>query len=104
MTPTGSIHPACELCRGACCEIFGLDPRQWGWPDDVCRWLEFHGEPSPIGILIDKPCCKLVGGKCSIYETRPAMCAKWPVGCQACRDCIKLRRPEQEAEILALLP
>lgn len=103
MTPTGNIHPACALCRGACCESFALNPKAWNWPADVCQWLEYHGEPSPLGILFRLPCQKLVDGKCSIYLERPEMCAQFPVGCDACKECVRTRRPEQAAEILALL-
>jgi hypothetical protein len=104
MTQDGNIHPACALCRGACCEFFALRPKAWGWPADVAQWLEFHGEPSPLEVMFNLPCKKLVDGKCSCYVDRPKMCAEFAVGSDDCRTCIKLRRrPEQAAEILKLV-
>jgi hypothetical protein len=98
-----TIHPACALCKGACCEGFALNPRAWGWPDDVSRWLEFHGERSVLGVEFDKPCKhKCSDGKCGIYydDDRPAMCASFEVGSEACLHCIKTKRIEQSEEIL----
>ena len=103
MIPTGDIHPACALCRGACCESFALNPQAWGWPAHVCQWLEFHGEPSPLGVEFPLPCKKLVDGRCSVYADRPAMCDQFAVGCDACKVCITRRRTEQVAEILKLV-
>jgi Fe-S-cluster containining protein len=97
------VNPACELCRGACCETFALDLRSVALPPDAMRWLTLHGRKSPIGWEVQQPCSALRAGKCSIYHDRPQVCRSFAPGCDACRYCVESRRPAQAAAILALL-
>lgn len=94
------MNSACELCQGACCETWALSPREWGWPEGTCRWLEFHGKPTSIGVEFGNPCKHLCNGKCSIYNDRPDVCQVFEVGSKACEHCVRTRRPEQAEEIL----
>lgn len=100
---TDDIHPACALCKGACCESFAMQPRSMGWPDHVCQWMEYHGKVTEIGVEFEQPCSKLKSGLCSVYETRPKMCQDFKVGSTGCLHAVATRRTSQEAEIKALM-
>ena len=95
------MHPACQLCRGACCESLVLHLP----PTDAGTWLGFHGQP--IGdrhVEFATPCSKLsTCGKCSIHRTRPEHCRTYAVGGPDCRATVARRRPKQAAAILAAL-
>ena len=97
-------HPACDLCKGACCETFVV-PISWQrLPPDISRWLIMHGEPTLNGIRVNSPCRALgEDGKCSIYETRPTVCDEYPVGGPACKQAIATRRPKDAAKINKLI-
>jgi Fe-S-cluster containining protein len=91
----------CDLCRGACCESIVLTPP----PTDAGRWLGYHGTPLPTGeIELATPCAHLCCGRCAIHDFRPDYCRTYEVGSAACRATVLRRRPDQAAEILALMP
>jgi len=95
------MNPACELCRGACCEAIVLPVKVQD--PDIQRWIEYHGQPTDRGIYFECKCSKLKDGKCSIYEDRPKVCRVFEVGSAGCLTAIKRRRPEQETEIRRLI-
>lgn len=100
---SSSIHPACALCHGACCEIIGIDSEL---PPSLRYnpWYKFHGIPSDVGTILRCQCSKLgTDGLCTIYATRPRCCELAPVGDKGCRTAIHLQRPDQEQAILALI-
>jgi hypothetical protein len=95
------MHPACQICRGACCESI-VTPRPPG-PDG--EWLAHHGTPLPDGrIELPLRCGKLSPcGTCTIHATRPQTCIVYEVGSPACRATVARRRPAQADEILAAM-
>lgn len=97
------MNPACELCRGACCESIVLKAPPAGDPG---RWLAYHADSLPDGSLeIQSRCTRLSGcGACMIHASRPAQCREFPVGGPDCRATVARRRPAQAAAILALMP
>ena len=100
MIPTGDIHPACALCRGACCECVLQKP---GKTDDLA-WWDARGEATPFGYMLLTRCRHLTfTGKCAIYEERPFACEVFLPGCAECREVVKRRRPARAAEILKLV-
>ena len=96
-----SLHPACALCRGACCESIVSRPPT----ADVGRWLGLRGQPLADGrIEIAVPCAALSGaGTCGIHATRPDVCRAYVVGGPDCRLTILRRRQACASEILAAL-
>lgn len=92
-------HPACVICRGACCETLTLHLRRVS-SDDVWRWLGFHGEEIDGAIILPVPCGKLEDGNCTIYSQRPDCCRNMRVGGPECLRVIKHRRPETCLEIM----
>lgn len=97
------MHPACALCRGACCESIVLPGIPSG---EVYRWFLYHGQEISGGVLeFPLPCRHLeTCGRCAIHEHRPEPCRTYEVGGLNCRATIARRRPAQAREILALLP
>lgn len=97
------MHPACQLCRGACCESIVLHDLP---PGDTSRWLALHGRVLPSGsVEFPAPCRELdTCGLCRIHATRPEPCRTYAVGGVDCRATIIRRRPAHSAEILAALP
>lgn len=81
----------CDECKGACCEGIIMPPYD---DDDLDRWLSFHGTVLPNGSLhLNCPCKHLSsGGRCSIYETRPALCREYKVDGPACRRTREMKK------------
>ena len=95
------IHPACNLCRGACCEILLLKISGGG---DNQRWLDMHGKATPMGTLLRCRCQNLTkDGLCGIYTDRPEVCAVFQPGAAECRFAVSELRPSQQVEIYRLL-
>ncbi len=96
------MHPACALCRGACCESLVVDLPT----GDLGRWLGYHGRTLPSAeVELAAPCRHLeTCGTCAIWEKRPAPCHVYTVGGADCRATIARRRPAQAPAITALLP
>ena len=94
------MNPACEICKGACCESIVV-----GKPEgDEGLWLAFHGKT--IGadkIELETPCQMLCAGKCSIWKLRPSNCAAYDVGGDGCRETV-IRRRSNWQEIFAAMP
>jgi hypothetical protein len=100
------MHPACKLCRGACCE-FMLLPLSCV-PRAERSWLEFHGDtlvPGVGTVALDVPCrMRRPDGRCAVYTTRPYICDDFEVGGSGCRFTIRRQRGgEQATEIEARL-
>jgi hypothetical protein len=99
------MHPACQLCRGACCESLVLNLP----PTDAGTWLGLHGKPitGPVGggtHEIEARCTKLSScGRCTIHTTRPEHCKSYAVGGADCRATVARRRPRHAPAILAIL-
>lgn len=114
------MNPACQLCRGACCESLVLNLP----PTDSGTWLAYHAlplNPPQDGVHrtntgpaaagngttmheIEAKCRKLsTCGRCTIHTTRPEHCRTYAVGSPDCRSTVQRRRPDQSAEILALI-
>ncbi len=94
------MNPACELCRGACCEsIVVASPKT-----DEGRWLAYHGAELTDGKTeIAAPCSKLCDGKCTVWKNRPMPCVIFEVGGADCRATVKRRR-ENWREIIEAMP
>ena len=92
------MHPACEICDGACCKFFGV--QKTSFKADVANWIALHGVDEGDTVRFMIPCTKLEGGKCSIYETRPHVCKTAEVGGRDCLDAIGKVAKDREAEIL----
>ena len=96
-------HPACALCRGACCESVVLPlPQEPG----VKRWLSLRGKVVDLHgslVRLECKCSALVNGQCSIYQDRPTPCKDYEVGGAACRATVAERRPVSAAEIFRLM-
>jgi len=95
------MNPACEKCRGACCEGLILPQTM---SSDVNRWLWFHGFVVPGGVMIPAKCCHLRNGYCAIWEQRPNVCSEYQVGGIDCRKTIMALRLWDADAIEALLP
>ena len=101
MTPEAPIHPACALCKGACCEVFALQRKNLAAPADIIAWFGFHGTEHPVlGFVYACACSKLRDGLCSIHATKPINCVEMKVGGEECRSIVALRRKEREKEIV----
>lgn len=98
-TATHPTHPACELCRGACCETV-LFPKAASNPD-IDQWLGLRAIATTHNgnHLCQCRCTKLRHGRCTIYDERPNLCSEYMVGGDACRATVKAVRPEIAAEI-----
>lgn len=102
---TSPIPPACQLCRGACCESIVLNMPVRDAPAEAV-WLGLHGTVLPDGRLeLRTPCSRLDGcGRCTIHDIRPSLCRNFEVGGADCRATIARRRPERALQIHAALP
>src|SRR3989304_4465568 len=95
--PENTVHPACKLCKGACCECIMLPWESVAQEDR--DWFALHGRPFTTGVDLSIPCSKFncLTGRCTIYETRPETCKKFAVGSPGCRLVIAVRREPQWA-------
>ena len=78
----------CDDCCGACCRFVSMTvPRMT--PDQE-RWAAMHGTVKGVNWRIRSRCSKLDhDGKCSIYKSRPQVCAEYKQGgpqCLAARE------------------
>lgn len=92
----------CEICKGACCESFSLNFT--GLDEDKERWILLHGKKSFNGNVEFECRCKHLGnrGECKIYDTRPDICRRFPVGSPACLHAVNTRRPLETANKVKL--
>ena len=79
--------PSCEGC-GACCEYMlirfqGRMPADYAEARDIRVMGPFMAFPMR--------CKHLKEGKCAIYESRPAQCKEFKVGCLECLLCRRLK-------------
>lgn len=99
------MHPACEVCQGACCESLLLpiakdDRAFFATRGDVFTIL---GQPHDV-LELPTPCRHLDAcGKCGIYDARPQPCRTYEVGSKDCRLTVKRRRATKADKILALI-
>ncbi len=95
------MHPACQLCRGACCESLVLNLP----PTDSGTWLAYHARPLGGALHeIESRCTKLAAcGRCTIHATRPEHCRTYPVGGPDCRATVSRRRAVISEQIISLL-
>lgn len=100
------MHPACDLCRGACCETLVL-PLPRSATKGERKWLELRGRREEIAKsdVVRVPCRCLVlsstTGRCMIYDDRPQPCRDFPVGGEQCRAAVASLRPESKQAILS---
>jgi Fe-S-cluster containining protein len=92
----------CLACRGACCVslIFKLPVNV----RDVLPviWFGVDGQERDGFWVAERPCSKLLDGRCGIYPDRPAVCRDLTPGADACLAALGLHRtPEQIAAILS---
>lgn len=84
------MHPACQICRGACCEAIMLPPCRD--PEDT-RWLALHGREVDGRVELLCQCHHLLpDGSCGCYEDRPRTCRVYEVGGVACLRAVRRRR------------
>ena len=88
----------CHVCKGACCEVFELDPLEVRFADlDHRRWFGLHALELEPRMLFECCCTELaVNGSCSIYDSRPQMCRDYPAGGSDCLKTVKDRRTARE--------
>jgi Fe-S-cluster containining protein len=97
------MNPACQLCRGACCESIIVDAASLRLPADSVTWLRYHGEPiDATRFELNTPCRFSKDGLCGCYEHRPQPCVVYAPGSKICRETVRRRR-ENYREILQLL-
>jgi Fe-S-cluster containining protein len=79
---------SCDSCNGACCRWWILPLAILdAIPADAERWLRFHLEQHPRGLIIPVSCQMLNSeGKCSIYDHRPQVCVDFKVDGADCRE------------------
>jgi len=100
------IHPACALCKGACCESFAIPERPFNDGEgDTNDWIQAHADIVVHGmILVQRPCKHLANGLCSIYPDRFTCCKEQAIGSVGCLLSIQCWRLGEEADaILALI-
>jgi hypothetical protein len=92
------MHPACKLCKGACCRFIQLPCTVV--PRDERQWLELHGTVDSKGqVSLDVPCRMLLAdGRCAIQKTKPKMCSDFEVGGD---DCLRAIRRQHTAAAAA---
>jgi hypothetical protein len=95
------MNPACQICRGACCESI-IFPDIGGDPG---RWLALHGRTLAHGQVELETRCNALNscGTCAIHAARPRNCRDYAVGGEDCRTTVLRRRPAQAAEIFDLM-
>lgn len=101
------MHPACEVCRGACCESLYVpiarDKATRDFYNTRGQVFTVLGQPHDIA-EIDSQCRHLdICGRCVIHDSKPAACDAFEVGCKECRLAIKRRRSHQADDILRLI-
>lgn len=93
------MNPACDACKGACCETLVLRLPEDG---EVRVWLQLRGRAESNQIRLDAPCSALDHGKCSIYTCRPEPCRVFEVGSPQCVASIRAQRPKDAARLIRL--
>lgn len=88
------MHPACELCGGACCESFVVPVELGLVSPDTRRWLRMRGRFEAAGLRVNAACENLEGGRCAVHASRPQVCREYEVGGVACRAAVRARRSE----------
>lgn len=98
-------HPACELCKGSCCETLSVPLQVGKLSNDDRRYFRMRGKLEGSTLRIQSRCEALTGeGTCGIYSARPEVCRTYVVGSDACVAAIKAQRVRPDAEaILRLL-
>jgi hypothetical protein len=95
------MHPACNLCRGACCESIVLDQTSSAM---VNEFLRARGRQlSRCRTEIETRCPHLKDGACDCHASRPVACQLFAVGGAVCRETVARRRAKDADKILALL-
>lgn len=93
------IHPACAICKGACCETLLMPMNPGAISPDTRKYLKMRGVLTRVGLRVDVPCKSLSpSGTCSVYSTRPDICRVYAVGGIACRESVLSRRDPKTAE------
>jgi Fe-S-cluster containining protein len=101
-----NIHPACALCRGACCEFVRLSIGLLAEGHDAARWAGYHGtfDPSMQTVELNCRCSKLTPeGLCAVQDHKPQMCLDAIVGGPSCVHAIGRNRPELRSRLMMLL-
>lgn len=98
-------HPACELCRGACCETLSVPLNVGTLSNDSRRYFRMRGRIEGSTLRLDAPCQALTGeGTCGVYSTRPQGCKDYVVGGDACVAAVRAQRCRPDADqILGLM-
>lgn len=98
------LHPACQACKGACCEYVCLPNfyRTSEMSADSKTWLGYHGEREGHDLILPLSCKWLVNGQCGCYATRPKVCREFKPGSRLCRHAVLHRREAQAEAILKL--
>ena len=89
-----TMHPACQLCRGACCSSIVLPIDVTVVPREVAVMLTLRGSQEADGFRLDAPCRHLSRkGLCKIHPDKPQVCRDYPVGGEGCRAAVRANRP-----------
>lgn len=90
-----TMHPLCERCRGACCEVLRVEA-----PTDEHReWLTgraaaFGADERGSFVLVRCRCAWLTSeGRCSVYDRRPSFCRVLEPGGADCLTVREALRP-----------
>ena len=110
------IDPDCEACGGKCCvgdiEVMPNEPLYGN--ETVTEPVSGKPYDRVMRTAIDGRCTCLVGGKCSIYDSRPVICRRFQLGspccvaffsgrktAHACDDCVLYALSEDDAADIA---
>lgn len=83
----------CLECLGACCEEITVTASYVDFPKAARECPARQEEVSSNVYALDCRCPKLtVGGRCSVYDDRPIVCAVMPAGGPDCLGAVRRRR------------
>jgi|WetSurMetagenome_2_1015567.scaffolds.fasta_scaffold1237601_2 Fe-S-cluster containining protein len=98
------MNPACEVCKGACCEAFesGVELDALPLEYEFREYVAVRGFPKRA--VFQVPNCPQLAfdGRCGCYETRPAICREYEPGGEDCQKAIRAKRRSPDT-ILSLL-
>jgi Fe-S-cluster containining protein len=76
-----------------------FDLKALAFNDDVRSWMRLRkvGE-KPLTVAVARCTALDAAGRCSIYQTKPAVCDQFPIGNADCLASIERRREPREQE------
>lgn len=98
------INPACELCKGACCEGITITLDAAAISADARLHWQLHGDQwDEETTFLPCACRRLKDGYCTTYSNRPQGCVELRVGSPQCRQAVRKLRPKNWSSIYRLM-